>query len=374
MERILLLSMGFGTGHNETAKVLQSEYQQMTGVHAEIVDLLELIPKTFHPFMQNGYYGMLTRFPLFYHCLHGWTNQSKVVRYVSSELIEKMGWAIRKKMNQLFIDMQPTKIVTTHPFSLLLLPPRYQYLPSVGVVTDYELHPMWLVRVPDVLCLPKRLLSQTQLEHLSWNTGAKLLETGLPVRTAFYEELSKEEARYRLGLPQHRPVVLVMGGGAGLGPLEDLVAQLVPLKHIQFVVLTGKNEKLYHLLNEQYLLEHVQIEPYRRDIPLWMSAADLLVTKPGGVTISEAIAKRLPMFLFEAFPGQEEANQAYLIKQGVAVATNPTHIQLQINHFFSVDTHRRKLMSRFRPLHTPLATDHIIQETRKSHQMKFHIL
>lgn len=374
MERILLLSMGFGTGHNETAKVLQSAYQQLTGVHTELVDLLELIPKTFHPLMQNGYYGLLNRFPLFYDFLYGWTHQSKVMRYVSSELIEKMGWTIRKKINQLCYQIRPTKIVTTHPFSLILLPPRWQHLPSIGVVTDYELHPMWLMRIPDVLCLPKKLLSPTQLERLSWRTGSKILETGLPVNSAFYEELPQEQARMRLGLPLDRPVVLVMGGGAGLGPLEDLVAQLTPLTHIHFVVLTGKNEELYHLLNEQYTEEHVQIESYRRDIPLWMSAADLLVTKPGGVTISEAIAKQVPMFLFEAFPGQEEANQEYLIKRGLAVATNPNHIQIQMNHFFSVETHRKKMRKRFDSLRTPSATDDIVRETLKTVNLKFYIL
>lgn len=374
MERVLILSMGFGTGHNETAKVLQKRYQQMTGVQAEFIDLLELIPKTFHPLLQNGYHGLLNRFPIFYHCLYGWTHQSKVIRYVSSEFIEKMGWTIRKKMNQLFSDWKPTRIVTTHPFSLLLLPPKWQYLSTIGVVTDYELHPIWFMRIPDILCLPKKLLPSTHLDRLGWHFGSKFVETGIPVHQEFYREISKSQARRQLGLHPNRPVVLVMGGGAGLGPLEDLVAGLKSLTHIQFVILTGKNTKLFHRLKQKYQQEQIRIEPYRSDIPIWMSAADLLVTKPGGVTISEAIAKQLPMFLFEAFPGQEEANQAYLIKHGVAVATNPHTIQLQINHFFSVQTHRQKMKSRFHSLQTPLSADEIIQETFKLVAMNFHIL
>ena len=125
MERILILTMGFGTGHNETAKVLCSAYRRLPGVYAEMIDLLELIPKTFHPILQNGYNGMLNRFPIFYHYLYDWTHHNKMFRYVSSELIEKMGWSIRKKMAQLFEQVQPTRIVSTHPFALLLCPTQW---------------------------------------------------------------------------------------------------------------------------------------------------------------------------------------------------------------------------------------------------------
>ncbi len=374
MERILLLSMGFGTGHNETAKVLCASFQQIPGVHAEMIDLLELIPKTFHPILQNGYNGMLTRFPIFYHCLYDWTHQSKVIRYVSSEFIEKMGWTIRKKINQLLLDWKPTKIVSTHPFALLLLPPKWQYLPSVGVVTDYELHPIWLMRVPDIFCLPKGLIHSASIERIRWKTGARFIETGLPVRPEFYKKVSQEHARHQLGLKHDQPVVLVMGGGTGLGPLEDLVAELRQLSDLQFAVMTGKNTKLYHLLNQHYRDQHIHIKPYCRNISLWMSAADLLVTKPGGVTVSEAIAKQLPMFLFESFPGQEEANQEFMIRHGVGVATSPHTIQVQINHFFMVDSYPKKMQKRFYRLLSPHAAEEIVKETLKLSAAHAHIL
>lgn len=374
MERILILTMGFGTGHNETAKVLCSAYRRLPGVYAEMIDLLELIPKTFHPILQNGYNGMLNRFPIFYHYLYDWTHQSKVIRYVSGEFIEKMGWTIRKKMNQRLVDWKPTKIVTTHPFALLLLPPKWQYLPSVGVVTDYELHPIWLMRVPDVFCLPMGLIHSPAVERIRWKTGVQFVETGLPVRPEFYEEVSQEEARRQLGLKVDQPVVLVMGGGAGLGPLEDLVAELRYLSDIQFAVMTGKNTKLYHLLKKKYQEKHMHIKPYCRNIPLWMSAADLLVSKPGGVTVSEAIAKRLPMLLFESFPGQEEANQEFMLRHGVGVATSPDTIQLQIRHFFMAESYAKKMKSRFSRLLSPQAADEIVKETLKLSTMNVSIL
>lgn len=363
IERVLLLSMGFGTGHNAAAKTLKCHFEQLPGVEAEAVDLLQLIPNTFHPLLQTGYHGMLNKFPFFYHYLYDWTHQSRVIRYVSSELIEKMGWSIRKKLNHLLADVRPTRIVTTHPFGLLLCPSKWAEVPTVGVVTDYELHPIWLARVPNVLCIPKRLLVPTGWERIQWKTGVKLMETGLPILPQFYEPVSSEVARKQLGLEPDRPVVLIMGGGTGLGPMEHLVEEVTNLHQIQFVVLTGNNHNLYQRLRRRYTAPHIRIEAYRNDIPRWMSAADLLVTKPGGVTISEAIAKRLPMFLFEAFPGQEEANQQYLIHHRVAMATRPSTICIQIEKFFSKSFKRERMVERFSYLQAPDAAEKIVKET-----------
>jgi processive 1,2-diacylglycerol beta-glucosyltransferase len=174
------------------------------------------------------------------------------------------------------------------------------------------------------------------------------------------------EARKELGLDLQRPVVLIMGGGAGLGPVEQIVEELRSLTKIQFVVLTGKNQNLYQRLIRKNTSQHIRIEAFRQDIPLFMSAADLLVTKPGGLTISEAIAKRLPMFLFEAFPGQEEANQQYLLHHRVAVITRPSTIRLQIEKFFSPGFKRHRFREGFAPLLSPGASEQIVRETLKA--------
>jgi processive 1,2-diacylglycerol beta-glucosyltransferase len=363
IERILLLTMGFGTGHNSAARVLENSFRELPSVVAETLDLLELVPGTFHPFLQSGYLGMLSKFPTLYHYLYDWTHQNKLFRHASCEVIEKMGWAIRKKLNQLFQDIKPTRIVSTHPFSLLMCPAKWDDVPTIGVLTDYELHPIWLVRAPQVLCVPRHLLDKSQLEKIRWKTGLKPVETGIPVNPAFYEEIPQREARNRLGLRPDLPVVLVMGGGTGMGPLEQLVDELSLLTNIQVAVLTGSNHSLYRRLLKKHAGSMLRIEAYREDIPLWMSAADLLVTKPGGLTISEAIAKRLPMLLFEAFPGQEEANQQYLLHHRVAMITRPSTVRLQVDKFFSAGFKRDEMRERFRMLTTSDAGKRIVEET-----------
>ncbi|MGA8941999.1 MAG: glycosyltransferase [Thermoactinomyces sp.] len=363
IERILLLTMGFGTGHNAAAKALKYEFEKMPAVTAEVVDLLELIPSTFHPLLQSGYQGMLNKFPAVYHYLYDWTHHNRMFRYVSSEVIEKMGWSIRKKMAQMLEEKCPTRIVTTHPFALILCPEHWEKIPTVGVITDYELHPIWLARLPHALFVPKYLLNQSQLERIQWTTGLTLHQTGIPINAAFYEEISRQEARQLLGLPENEPVVLIMGGGTGLGPLEQLVEEIRCLRSLQFVVLTGNNRNLYDRLRKKVFEPHIRIEPFRRDIPLWMASADLLVTKPGGLTISEAISKRLPMFLFEALPGQERANQQYLLHHRVAMVTRPQTIRFQLEKFFLSSQQRKRMAERFTPLMSPHAGRLIAQET-----------
>lgn len=361
IERVLLLTMGFGTGHNAAAKALEKSFNEQPYVQATTIDLLELIPRSFHPLLQSGYHGMLSKFPTFYHYLYDWTHQHKVFRYLSSEAIEKMGWMIRKKLNQVFQEVRPTRVVVTHPFALLLRSSKWGNIPTIGVLTDYELHPIWLVRPPQVLCVPKKLINRHELDRIEWKTGLKIVETGIPVHSDFYRNVSQKEARHSLGLDAHRPVVLIMGGGTGIGPLEQLVEEIKELSHIQWIVLTGKNENLYQRLTEKYIGPSIRIEPFRRDIPLLMAAADLLVTKPGGLTISEAIAKKLPMLLFEAFPGQEEANQLYLTHHLVAMITNPSIICEQVQQIFTPDFQPDLFANRFAPLMSPHASEKIVR-------------
>ncbi|WP_028778177.1 MGDG synthase family glycosyltransferase [Shimazuella kribbensis] len=363
MERVLLLSLGFGTGHNAAAKALEAQFSQQPETMTDTIDLLQLIPKTFHPLLQSGYQGMLVKFPSLYHLLYDWTYQFRLVRYVSKELVEKIGLTIRSKILSRLQQFQPTKIVTTHPFSLLLLPTEWEQVPTIGVVTDYELHPMWLVEVPDVLCVPKKMLKQNIIDRLRWRSGVKVLETGLPIEPKYYEGTCRLEARSCLSLPSNDPVVLVMGGGLGLGPLEQVVDELESLPDMQFVILTGSNQSLFDRLEKKGYPSHIRLEKYRSDMDLFMTAADLLITKPGGVTITEALAKQLPMLLFEAFPGQEEANQQYLVHHRVAFKTKPETVCLQINKFFQSRMYQQKMEQRFHPLVSPDAAERIVQAT-----------
>lgn len=363
MERVLLVTMGFGTGHNAAAQAVEEAVRQ-PGTMAKTVDLLEMVPGTFHPLLQSGYNRMLTRFPSFYHVLYDGTSQSRLLRSVSHQLIEKMGWMIRKKLNQLLSTFQPTRLIATHPFSLWLIPPEWRQLPSTGVVTDYDIHPLWLIRMPDLLCLPPGVMDREGRERLRRQTGSQVLETGIPCGTQFQKCTSRQEARTRLGLDPEIPMLLVMGGGLGHGPLYDIVGALCEISFpLRIQVMTGKNEKMYQELTSTPWKGDVHVEGYRKDIHLWLDAADLLVTKPGGMSITEAMLKRVPLLLFQALPGQEFANQQYLVRQGGALAVQPDTVQRLVRYLFAYPDLRRWMADRLGQLATPDAARRIAEES-----------
>ncbi|SFS46164.1 MGDG synthase family glycosyltransferase [Marininema halotolerans] len=362
MERVFIITMGFGTGHNATADALAQRYGQ-ANVATKTVDLLELT-SSFHPLLQSGYNQLLSRFPALYYYLYNRTFHNRFVRYVSSELIEKMGWTIRKKLNRMLEEFKPTHIVSTHPFGFLILPSRWRHLPTVGVVTDYEVHGMWLAEAPDLLCIPHRLLSEKERKRLAWKTGSRIIETGIPSDALFYQPTSRTQARMEIGCPSDLPLILMMGGGMGSGPLPLLVEELAHVTPtIEVWVLTGKNEKLYEELTQKYEGTSIRIFQYRKDISRLMDAADLLITKPGGLTVTEAMAKGLPMLLFEAFPGQEATNLNYLLREQAALAINTESIRKTTMKLLSNSYERKRMSEALINLSAPDATRHVVDET-----------
>lgn len=363
MERVIILTMGFGSGHNAAAKALQEEYTDQ-GVPAEVIDLLELVPSKVHPLLQSGYNRMLHRFPYVYSYLYDGTHHSTWLRTVSSGVIEKTGWMIRHKVNRLFQLFSPTRLVSTHPFGLLLLPSRWRTLPTVGVLTDYELHPLWLAEAPDLLCVPPHLFGPEQQRWLRWKWGVELMETGIPCRRDFQHSIPSQAAKEQLGVDSDRPFVLLMGGGLGCGPLPKLAKSLSALSNeFQLWVLVGSNRKWLQQLSPLSGKGDTRIFATRDDIPLLMDAADILVTKPGGLTVTEAMIKRLPMVLFEALPGQEQANRDYLLRHRGACRATPDTLLDEVVRLIQNPQVRQRMSRQLGTLASPHAASRIVERS-----------
>src|ERR1019366_766977 len=157
--------------------------------------------------------------------------------------------------------------------------------------------------------------------------ASKIVVTGIPISPAFLRHTTREQARAEFDLAPGRPTILVMGGSQGLGPLQDLVDQLH--RHaFQCLITAGVNRDLFRSLQKRYGKDRrIRIFGYTKMVNQLMDASDLLITKPGGLTSSEALAKGLPMIITNPIPGQEERNARYLLKHGVAEqADDPAEI------------------------------------------------
>jgi processive 1,2-diacylglycerol beta-glucosyltransferase len=197
------------------------------------------------------------------------------------------------------------------------------------VVTDYDVHAMWLCRTVDRYYVAIREAA----EYLA-RIGVpreKLRVTGIPVDPLFARPLDRAEARRTLGLDPSQPVILISAGGYGIGPVELLVKDLLALDHPwQIVAIAGKAAKVQKRLDEisrdagRLSSGAPRLVPvgFTTEMDKYMAAADLLVGKAGGLTTSEALARALPMALIEPIPGQEERNADHLLEAGAAIRCN----------------------------------------------------
>ena len=152
--------------------------------------------------------------------------------------------------------------------------------------------------------------------------------TGIPIDPVFAEVKPRDAMRQKLGLLAERTIVLLSAGGFGVGPIEHAVASLLELRHpAQIVVVCGRNQELRQRLDALAAeraggSNTLTVVGYTTDMDEYMSAADILVGKPGGLTTSEALAKQLLLVIVNPIPGQEERNSDHLLEQGAAIRCN----------------------------------------------------
>jgi len=236
-------------------------------------------------------------------------------------------------MIRMLKKVQPDLCIATHflPAEILawLIAKRKLQARHVIVVTDYDVHAMWLCRTVDryEVALPEAA------EYLA-GIGVpreKVRVTGIPIDPVFEVPVGRSEARRKLGLSVDSRVLLISAGGYGVGPVEQLVNGLLALgRPWQLVAIAGKGEKLRARL-EQLSKSAGKLADgghrlvavgFTKEMDQYMAAADALIGKSGGLTTSEALARGLPMILIEPIPGQEERNADHLLEAGVAIRCN----------------------------------------------------
>ncbi len=228
------------------------------------------------------------------------------------------------KLKVLLDDFLPDVVLCTQAFPCgMIADYKKTYginLPLVGVLTDYAPHSYWVYNNVDYYVVP----SEETGRKLAGSGVAdeKIKPFGIPLDPKFKEPVDRDAAMRSMGLDPLVPIALIMGGTQGLGPIKELVLFLDALgQPMQLIVVCGTNRRLYKWL-------HRRIKRFRKKIVLYgftdniselMTVASVIVTKAGGITTAEALAKGLPMVILNPLPGQEAKNTAYLLREDVAV-------------------------------------------------------
>ena len=295
----------------------------------EHVDTIAYVSKLFQRLYDDAYIAMVRRAPSLMGLLYDRTDQpwKHPRRRLALDRLNT------QPMIRMLKRVQPDLCIATHflPAEILawLIAKRKLNARHVIVVTDYDVHAMWLCRTVDRydVALPE---SAEYLAGIGVPRG-KVRVTGIPIDPQFEVAVDRRDARRKLGLAVESKILLISAGGYGLGPVEQLVKDLLALGRTwQIVAIAGKSEKLKarleHLSKAAGKLadggNRLVAVGFTKEMDQYMAAADALIGKSGGLTTSEALARSLPMILIEPIPGQEERNADHLLEAGAAIRCN----------------------------------------------------
>jgi processive 1,2-diacylglycerol beta-glucosyltransferase len=190
---------------------------------------------------------------------------------------------------------------------------------TAGIVTDFTVHPMW----EETSSIDFYVTANELLEFQMMRKGldpAKILPFGIPIKKHFSERASQKEARAALGLAPDKTTILVMSGSMGYGKIDVSLEKIDRLPFdMQLMVVCGNNSKMHKRVKRKKFTKRVDVYGYVDNVHLMMDAADCIVTKPGGITSSEALAKGLPMIMVNPIPGHEMRNAEFMLNNGIAL-------------------------------------------------------
>lgn len=320
--RLLILSVSAGNGHVRAAQALEAA-AKAAFLEPTHVDLLTLVPDEFRKLYGEQYIKLVDKLPQLWSYLY-----AKTDRQSRDTLIGKLKRAAEKlntrKLSAEIERLKPDAIVCTHFLPAELLSRRRAKgakLPPIWVqVTDFDVHSLWIHPHVDRYCV-----ASDEVAFRLADRGVpreRISVTGIPVMPQFSIPLDRATCAAELGVNPAKFTVLMMAGGAGVGSPDELAARLLASPDdMQLIALAGRNADLLKRLQSLAKRHPGRLCPlgFTTTVERVMTAADLVVTKPGGLSVSECLAKGKPMLLVSPIPGQEERNADYLLECGAAV-------------------------------------------------------
>ncbi len=305
----LVASFGLGTGHHQVAETVRGKLEGL-GHRATVSRLEDWVPREYDWLFRRGYLALVMKFPKGWDFLYGSAYFASRGRLAVPSLASRA--ACRFEQESAGTDLVvATQINAMEVAADLKATGRGRFRLAV-VLTDYDCHPMWVRPEVDLYLLPHEDLVEPFLAR--GVERDRLAVTGIPIGPGFEDMVEDRSALSALGLDRERPTALVIGGGVGAGPLREAVTSALRLPRWNVILICGMNERLRRAMipEAQRHSERLRVLGYRRDFPEILAASDVLVTKGGGLTLTEALASGKRSVVLPSLPGQEKANIAFM--------------------------------------------------------------
>lgn len=368
--RVLFLSAAVGAGHARAAEALETAFMETysTRLKSKIIDSFRYTNPLLSKVVINTYMEIIKVTPAVYRYLYQRAEDADSM----SEFNKLLNNMLATKLKKLIIDFRPDIVICTHAFpcgvmSVLKKKANLKF-PIVGIITDFTVHGFWIYPNIDLYIVAHQELKNHLIQR--GLSPQNVAVTGIPISPKFNDQLDSIALKKRLNLDLEKLTVMVMGGGLGFGPVEEIVKEInrsnLPL---QAIVIVGKNKSLSKKLEDlsKQVTFPLKVFGYVNNIHELMEVSDLLITKPGGLTSAEALSKNLPMLIVNPIPGQEEKNSDFLLSHKVALQIHSlSQLKYTLEQFFQRPEIFQEMKEETKKLSKPNSAREVVELINKS--------
>lgn len=374
-KKVLIMSASTGGGHNRAARAIKEELESRTidnmSIECEIVDSLKLVNNTMDKVISRGYEKSALYTPKAYGSVYRFSETTIASKneFKTNPLTSLMA----RKFKHLLNESTPDLIIGTHPFPMIALSTlkknnnihslslsesfykstKVDIPPMISVLTDYTTHSTWIQNEIDYYIVGHEYVKE--LLVYEGVDSEKVKAFGIPVEKSFLSHRDRETVLTELGLSPEKLTVLLMGGSFGAGNIKETLEDLISIdRDFQILVITGRNEhlkdKLSKMLDSTIHNKNICLLGYTNKMNDILASIDVLISKPGGLTTTEALLNDVPMIVPYFIPGQEEENLDFLTNCGAALRTTkkyslPVLLKVLIDDPSRLDNLRKNIKS-----------------------------
>jgi len=326
-KKALIISASAGSGHIRAAQAIENAFaKHAPGIEVRHIDALAYTPKLFAGMYAKSYLAMANRLPALWGYLYG-EYDKKRLDGKSAKLRKFIDRLNTRKLVDYIRDFTPDHIIMTHflPAEVMSgLKKKHRLdIDCSLVVTDFDVHAFWIHGCMERYFVPSRevayVLARRKIDEPAVHT------VGIPIDPVFGRREKALALKQSMGIGAKKKVILIASGGFGVGNVQETVRRLAAcVKGAEFLVVCGRNAKMKKAVGAVQPPGGNRIHAFGfvDNMHELMSVSDVIVTKAGGLTVSEALAKHLPIIILSPIPGQEERNSDYLLEEGAAVKVN----------------------------------------------------
>lgn len=360
-KKVMILYASYGDGHYQVSKALREKFLEKGIREIVMIDLFKEANPTVNAITRYFYIKSYKVLPSVYGWLYYGTKNIKWDSFFA-KWVQSYG---QHKLLKMIKIERPDIVIHTFPMAVI---PEIRkklgiYIPNVTVVTDFDLHRRWLH--PEI---DKYYVATEDLKAKIEKTGIpseRIVVSGIPIKPAFEQRLPEAEILEKYQLRQGRHTILIMAGSYGvMQGLGSMCERLAKHEEIQLIVVCGKNKHLQDEMEQRFQsFANVRIMGFVEAIHELMQISTCIVTKPGGITLSEAISMQLPIFIYRPVPGQERDNAVYLESKGAAcIAQEPPELEAQLLNLLNDPSRLQDMRSALSDLWKPHAADRIVDD------------